>query len=360
MIRNENLHFCAPNAEIHTYRNSNNITYRENRYRTATFAALVSICLLMCAPHALADSKTKHSNKKTEIRSRRALDSKHTSSTRKSSDKRSASNQRKGSDKRSVAERRRDNNKRSAANNRRGAADSRRSNAKLAGNKDRQQTRGRTNIHETARVREVANTRTVSSNVKQTVLITPKQPANSNPTRPTLVNDIVIISEAREIPSAGNLSPMTTRSSGSGNNMPSIWPVAGAIRGGFGMRHNPFGGWGTEFHKGQDISAPYGSQVIATADGVVVIAGWLRGYGQVVYVDHGNGISTRYGHLSRIDVTVGQTIKRGAQLGLVGSTGRSTGPHLHYEVRIDGLATNPIPYLPIVPEKPDTTSPATP
>jgi murein DD-endopeptidase MepM/ murein hydrolase activator NlpD len=79
----------------------------------------------------------------------------------------------------------------------------------------------------------------------------------------------------------------------------------------------------------------------------------VRGYGNGIYIDHGNGISTRYGHLSRIDVIEGQTVKRGEHLGLVGSTGRSTGPHLHYEVRINGEPTNPIPYLP-------STTPAAP
>jgi murein DD-endopeptidase MepM/ murein hydrolase activator NlpD len=78
----------------------------------------------------------------------------------------------------------------------------------------------------------------------------------------------------------------------------------------------------------------------------VAIAGWQKGYGWVVYIDHGNGISTRYGHLSRIDVAVGQMLKQGEQLGLVGSTGRSTGPHLHYEVRINGQPTSPLQYLP--------------
>jgi len=129
-------------------------------------------------------------------------------------------------------------------------------------------------------------------------------------------------------------------------NMSSIWPVTGIMWGGFGVRRNPFGGMSSEFHKGQDISAPFGTPVSATADGVVVVAGWQRGYGRVVYLDHGNGISTRYGHLSRLDVAVGQIVKRGAQLGLVGSSGRSTGPHLHYEVRINGEPTNPLNYLP--------------
>jgi murein DD-endopeptidase MepM/ murein hydrolase activator NlpD len=114
------------------------------------------------------------------------------------------------------------------------------------------------------------------------------------------------------------------------------------------MRNDPFGGPSVEFHKGQDISAPTGTPVNATADGVVVIAGWVKGYGNGIYIDHGNGISTRYGHLSRIDVVVGQPIKQGQHLGLVGSTGRSTGPHLHYEVRINGQAINPLTYLPSV------------
>ena len=188
--------------------------------------------------------------------------------------------------------------------------------------------------------------------IRKTVMISPVQANNSNRvTRPALVNDIVIISEA---PVSSHLPSASAPNMSSARNMPSIWPVAGAIRGGFGVRRNPFGGSSSEFHKGQDISAPMGTPVIATADGVVTIAGWLRGYGQVVYVDHGNGLSTRYGHLSRIDVMVGQTIQRGSQLGLVGSTGRSTGPHLHYEVRRDGQPLNPLPYLPYVP------APATP
>lgn len=122
----------------------------------------------------------------------------------------------------------------------------------------------------------------------------------------------------------------------------------GTLRSGVGVRSNPFGGSSLEYHKGQDISAPSGTPVVAAADGSIVIAGWLRGYGQVVYIDHGNGITTRYGHLSRIDVAVGQSIKQGERLGLVGSTGRSTGPHLHYEVRINGQPTSPIRYLPTV------------
>ncbi len=131
-----------------------------------------------------------------------------------------------------------------------------------------------------------------------------------------------------------------------GGVTPSIWPVYGKLESGVGGRRNPFGGRGYEYHEGQDIDAAYGTPVQAAATGKVVIAGWLRGYGKVVYVDHGNGLSTRYGHLSEIDVTVGQSVTQGQKIGLVGSTGRSTGPHLHYEVRVNNQPVDPKPYLP--------------
>jgi murein DD-endopeptidase MepM/ murein hydrolase activator NlpD len=127
---------------------------------------------------------------------------------------------------------------------------------------------------------------------------------------------------------------------------PSIWPVFGRLESGVGGRRNPFGGRGFEYHEGQDIDATYGVPVQVAASGRVTIAGWQRGYGKVVYVDHGNGLSTRYGHLSVIDVAVGQSVTQGQTIGLVGSTGRSTGPHLHYEVRINNQPVDPKPYLP--------------
>ena len=127
---------------------------------------------------------------------------------------------------------------------------------------------------------------------------------------------------------------------------PSIWPVFGKLENGVGGRRNPFSGRGYEYHEGQDIDSDYGVPVQATASGRVIIAGWQRGYGKVVYVDHGGGLSTRYGHLSAIDVTVGQTVTQGQTIGLVGSTGRSTGPHLHYEVRINNQPVDPRRYLP--------------
>ncbi|HEX8686933.1 MAG TPA: M23 family metallopeptidase, partial [Pyrinomonadaceae bacterium] len=128
--------------------------------------------------------------------------------------------------------------------------------------------------------------------------------------------------------------------------VPSIWPVEGESTDSFGVRGNPFGGGGAEFHPGQDIAAARGTPVFAPADGRVVEAGWKNGYGQTVVIDHGNGLTTRYGHLSKIEVSAGQELRRGDELGQVGSTGRSTGPHLHYEVRVGELPVSPRHYLP--------------
>jgi murein DD-endopeptidase MepM/ murein hydrolase activator NlpD len=177
----------------------------------------------------------------------------------------------------------------------------------------------------------------------------------SNASQPALTNDIIIISRAPAA-SASRAALAPRAGAATSANIPSIWPVIGPLRSGVGSRHNPFGGAGIEFHKGQDIAAPTGTPIVAAADGVVVIARWVRGYGNGIYIDHGNGIQTRYGHLSRIDVVEGQPIKKGQHLGLVGSTGRSTGPHLHYEVRINGEPTSPLLYLPAL----DTAAPPAP
>ena len=126
---------------------------------------------------------------------------------------------------------------------------------------------------------------------------------------------------------------------------PTVWPVEGTLEGGFGGRRNPFGGGGYEFHSGQDIEAAWGAPVVAGASGRVSFVGWQNGYGQLVVVDHGGGLTTRYGHLSHIDVEPNQTVSRAQLLGKVGSTGRSTGPHLHYEVRINDQPVNPLQYL---------------
>lgn len=127
---------------------------------------------------------------------------------------------------------------------------------------------------------------------------------------------------------------------------PSAWPVEGRLTDGFGDRRNPFGGYSIEFHTGQDIATNYGTAVTATANGVVTFTGYQNGYGQLVVIDHGGGLTTRYGHLSHIDASVGQNITRGDIVGRVGSSGRSTGPHLHYEIRINDEPVDPIPYLP--------------
>lgn len=124
------------------------------------------------------------------------------------------------------------------------------------------------------------------------------------------------------------------------------WPVAGRLTDGFGVRHNPFSKRASEFHSGQDIAAPKGIAVTACADGTIAYAGWMHGYGDVVIIEHKNGVSTRYGHLSRILVSVGQTISGGDEIGEVGSTGRSTGPHLHFEVRLSDEPVDPLRYLP--------------
>ncbi|MBA3757050.1 MAG: M23 family metallopeptidase [Nitrosomonas sp.] len=185
-----------------------------------------------------------------------------------------------------------------------------------------------------------------NSLVKRTALSYTPRTGNQSAPKPVLVDDIKIISRASD-ESPEPLGHSTTPRAVTGiANIPSIWPVRGPLTDGFGGRSNPFGGTSWEFHKGQDISAARGAPVMATADGTVVSAGWKMGYGLVVYIYHGNGISTRYGHLSRIDVAEGQVIKQGEQLGLVGSTGRSTAPHLHYEVRVDNYPMNPRSYLP--------------
>lgn len=125
---------------------------------------------------------------------------------------------------------------------------------------------------------------------------------------------------------------------------PSLWPTRGLVTSEFGWRKDPISGV-TEYHEGIDISAPSGTQVRAAAEGVVIESGNDAGYGKVVVIDHGYGIVTRYAHLSRSYVAVGQKVKKGSVIGAVGSSGKSTGSHVHYEVRIDGVPVNPIKYL---------------
>lgn len=140
----------------------------------------------------------------------------------------------------------------------------------------------------------------------------------------------------KDVPGAssflGGDTPVTT---------PTGWPTNGFISSGYGLRWN-----GAEFHQGIDIAAEMGTPIVATADGVVTIAGWnAGGYGNMVDIDHGSGVSTRYGHASAVVVTAGQRVRRGQIIAYVGSTGHSTGPHLHYEVRLSGQPVNPTSYL---------------
>jgi len=117
-----------------------------------------------------------------------------------------------------------------------------------------------------------------------------------------------------------------------------IWPCDGVVVSGFGMR------WG-RMHEGIDIGCAYGTPNRAAAAGTVIYAGWLGGYGNLVVVDHGSGLSTAYAHASSILVSVGQSVSQGQTVSLVGSTGNSSGPHLHFEVRVNGVAVDPLPYL---------------
>jgi murein DD-endopeptidase MepM/ murein hydrolase activator NlpD len=127
--------------------------------------------------------------------------------------------------------------------------------------------------------------------------------------------------------------------------IPSRNPLADSrLTSNFGMRNHPILG-GRRGHKGVDLAAPVGTPIYATADGMVSRASWFSGYGLFVSIEHGGDMQTRYGHMSRLNVADGQRVRKGDIIGYVGSTGNSTGPHLHYEVRVAGNAVNPIPYM---------------
>ncbi len=128
------------------------------------------------------------------------------------------------------------------------------------------------------------------------------------------------------------------------NIQPDIWPIDGRLMGPYGGRNDPFSGEGA-FHTGVDISAPTGTPVKAAADGLVTYAQYFGGYGRLVIVAHNSGMQTYYAHLSKFDVIAGQEIRQGELVGRVGSTGKTTAPHLHYEVRVGGAPVNPYRYL---------------
>lgn len=144
--------------------------------------------------------------------------------------------------------------------------------------------------------------------------------------------------------SSGGLRMMPAAFFADSNYTPSTWPVLGHITDSFGERLDPFSGEGA-FHTGVDVSADYGAPVHATADGVVVTADTHTGYGRVVIVEHGFGLTTWYAHLSAYAVVAGTRIKRGEVIGYAGISGRSTGPHVHYEVRVNNAPVNPWRYM---------------
>lgn len=125
---------------------------------------------------------------------------------------------------------------------------------------------------------------------------------------------------------------------------PSIWPTEGDITSRFGWRQSPFG-YGSDWHPGVDIANSIGTPIHATADGVVTNAGWYGGYGRYVEIDHGYGYVTAYGHHSAIVVAIGQQVKKGDVIAYVGNSGMSTGPHVHYEVRVNGREVNPMTFM---------------
>jgi len=125
--------------------------------------------------------------------------------------------------------------------------------------------------------------------------------------------------------------------------LPTLWPTRGWITSEFGDRR----GWSnhSRWHEGVDIAGPRGTSIIAPGNGVVSFAGYKSGYGHTLIVDHGSGISTLYGHCSHIFLKEGDTIKRGMVMASMGNTGRSTGPHLHYEIHVDGVPVDPMLYI---------------
>jgi murein DD-endopeptidase MepM/ murein hydrolase activator NlpD len=144
--------------------------------------------------------------------------------------------------------------------------------------------------------------------------------------------------------SSGGLRMMPSMVFSDSNYTPSIWPVLGHITDSFGERMDPFSGEGA-FHTGVDVAADYGAPVHATADGVIVTADNHSGYGRVVIIDHGFGLTTWYAHLSSYAVVAGTRVKRGEVVGYTGISGRSTGPHVHYEVRMNNAPVNPWRYM---------------
>ena len=192
-----------------------------------------------------------------------------------------------------------------------------------------------TNLRKVAEVSGVSRTSDISNDI-----------GRGGPNSETKISDVENMTSALES-DLRNIKDVFDRTQIKLASTPSGWPVRGYITDGFGTRRNPFDGAGYEPHAGLDIATNYGSIIEATADGRVIFAGAFGGYGNIVVIDHGYGITTRYGHMSQINVRMGQYVTRGKIVGAVGSTGRSTGPHCHYEVRLHDRAVNPLSYISI-------------
>lgn len=165
----------------------------------------------------------------------------------------------------------------------------------------------------------------------------------------TGVPALAAVADARDMAASGqpkSIAASSFVSSARGSvSIPSRMPVAGVrLTSDYGMRTHPVLG-GRRAHKGVDLAGPVGTPIHATADGIISKAEWFSSYGLYVSIEHGARIQTRYGHMSRLNVASGQRVRKGDVIGFMGSTGRSTGSHLHYEVRIAGTAVNPIPYM---------------
>ena len=152
---------------------------------------------------------------------------------------------------------------------------------------------------------------------------------------------IIEPAQTKQLPSA---SPPIATAPDSLATTPSLWPATGPVTSWFGQHVSPFGD-GSELHQGIDIASAAGTPVVAAADGQVVQSGWSGGYGNMVQLDHGNGITTIYGHNSSVAVASGQPVKKGQVISFAGSTGRSTGSHVHYEVRVNNTPVDPWKYL---------------
>ena len=128
--------------------------------------------------------------------------------------------------------------------------------------------------------------------------------------------------------------------------IPNQWPANGTISSEYGFRRSPFGGRSVSMHDGLDIANQVGTQIVAAADGVITYSSYMPVYGQTIMIDHGNGFVTKYGHCSKLQVDVGTKVKKGDPIALMGNTGRSTGPHVHFTVFVNGQTVDPIQYLP--------------